>query len=168
VALNSELLNNGKLANLRGHTVPQPFRSRSAALTPKTKKSRIAARPFRFLVEPWGIEPQTSRVRFWTGREISRRYPVDTFPPRDSPSKISGNVCGEAGHAHRGILSSWALTFAPHFSLRDQLAAVAALATLATPPTSQPGQPAQLSRSSAPASDVPRAINVSFRELTFA
>jgi hypothetical protein len=34
------------------------------ALRPKTKPPRISTRRFRFLVEPWGIEPQTSRVRF--------------------------------------------------------------------------------------------------------
>jgi hypothetical protein len=32
-------------------------------LRPKTKPPRISTRRFRFLVEPWGIEPQTSRVR---------------------------------------------------------------------------------------------------------
>jgi hypothetical protein len=38
---------------------------------PKTKTARISADRFRFLVEPWGIEPQTSRVRLLSGSRVS-------------------------------------------------------------------------------------------------
>ena len=60
VALNSELLNSGKWAKSRGPTIPQPFRDAST----ENKNGPHCCGPFRFLVETWGIEPQTSRVRF--------------------------------------------------------------------------------------------------------
>ena len=49
-----------------------PFPARSSATDRETKRPRIAARPFRFLVEPRGIEPLTSRVRLWRRPTITR------------------------------------------------------------------------------------------------
>ena len=118
---------------------------------PKQKSPALLRDLFVFLVEPWGIEPQTSRVRLWMGREISRPYLVATFPRRDSPSRISGNVCDGAGRTHDGILSSSALLFDALFRLQTQPAAAAARAMLATLPASQRVQPVQHGRLSASA-----------------
>lgn len=44
--------------------IPNSFRTAHESGPENSKGSCISARPLKIFVEPWGIEPQTSRVRF--------------------------------------------------------------------------------------------------------
>jgi hypothetical protein len=74
--------------------------------SPKRRTPRISTRCLRFLVEPWGIEPQTSRVRFSSRFNVLDALGVVSLPvasrsaDRCSPDTIVYPVLVTALKAH--------------------------------------------------------------------
>ena len=61
----------------------------------KQKRPALLRTDFVFLVEPWGIEPQTSRVRLWTASKsldglVRRFVPQPRISVEDSAERFGG------------------------------------------------------------------------------
>ena len=87
----------------RAETTRSAGRREPSHLAPrrKTKRPRIAARPFRFLVEPRGIEPLTSRVRLWRRSTVSRCCSGNRSPARFLRRGIWGTVASHVRRSRR-------------------------------------------------------------------